>query len=175
MQFVLMLFAIFGLPWWLAAGSLMVRRGDLGRARVALAWAQGAGLVTLAALPVAFVQPWIPHSTSFRLDTQLWIPFVVPGVHAGGWTVTSLFEPLADSGVLGHRQTTMLSNWPVFFTLALLQTLTVGAVIGARLLARDRAKRGGKRVRRVDAVIAALTVSVSINAACNIAWPWWGS
>lgn len=179
MWMVLMLFVVFGLPWWLAAGSLLIRRNDRrsskGKIRLLLACVRGAGLVTLAVLPVAIVQPWFPHSTDFNLDTQLWMPLVVPGIHAGGWTVTALFEPLAESGVFGHRQTTMLSNWPVFFALALVQTLVVGAAIGARLLARDAKRRVGARLNRFDPFIIAVMVACTLNAALNITWHWWGS
>ena len=180
MATLLRLFALFALPWWAGVGSLLYRSAPRwqdgnGRRSRWLAFAQGWGLVTIAVLPVAIAQPWVDEHTSFTARTSLLLPAISPGIHAGGWTVRVVFEPLAESGAFGHRQTTMISNWPVFWTLSVVQTSIIAGSIGARLRARDRRRHRGERPARIDPATAALGAAVLGNAALNIAWPWWGS
>jgi hypothetical protein len=172
---LLSLFALFGLPWWAGMGTLAVRRPEKRARAWWIAIGQGWGLITAAVLPVAIAQPWVVQHTGFDTRAAFLLPAISPGIHAGGRTVTLAFEPLAESGVFGYPQTTMISNWPLFWTLAVAQSLAIAAVLGARLRARDRARLGGRPIRRVDPAIGVLLGVCFLNAALNIAWPWWGS
>ena len=160
--------AVFGLPWLALAATLLIPR----RKRLAVAFLHGMGIVSVIAIPAALVQPWIPHATTFDLQEKLMMPWMSIGVHAGGWTVRTAFEPLADAGWFGHRHATMLSNWPIWIILASVQTVLVGLALGALLHRRDRT---GRDRGRYTLAIALIVLALAANAAANIQWPWWGS
>jgi hypothetical protein len=81
----------------------------------------------------------------------------------------------SESGVFGHRHATMLSNWPVFWTLAMAQTLAGATLVAARLRRRDRRRLAGAPRARLDPVVLVVLGAFLLNAALNLRWPWWGT
>ncbi len=172
---MLTLLLIFALPWWAGVTFLFLPHRRRPLRSWTLAVAQGVGLVTLAVFPAACLQPFAQRSTTFDSWETLLPIFAVPGVHAGGLVARSVFEPLAESGVFGHRTATMLSNWPLFWTLSMALTLAVAALLATRLRRRDRARLHSDTPRRIDPIIALVLVGCLLNALLNVRWPWWGT
>ncbi len=86
-------------------------------------------------------------------------------VLTGGGTVAAVFERTAKA-VSGHRQMTMIDNWPWFWTLLAGQLALLVALLVPRL---------GPRFRWRDARLWGVGLIVAINAGLAVRWPWWGS
>lgn len=172
---MLTLLLIFALPWWAAVAFLILPFRSGTRRSWAVAVIQGMGLVTLATFPAACLQPFVQRSTTFDPWETLLPIFAVPGIHAGGFVARSIFEPLAESGVFGHRHATMLSNWPLFWIIAMTLTLATATLLAARLRRHDRAESGGVRTRSLDPIIVIVLAACLLNALLNVRWPWWGT
>lgn len=144
--------------WW----SWKERRGFAGHLLPAVGW------LTLWAFPAAVAQlldQGLGHGrSSFDLaDLARMAPFSW-WVLLGGHTVQLAFEETAQA-VTGHRQMTMIDNWPYYAALTYAQTLLVGAAAAWR--SRDRSWS--------DPLLVALGILVLTNAALGLRWPWWGS
>lgn len=132
-------------------------------------WARTAGWLCLWTLPAVIAQFAFNaagySSTTFDSgDLFAMLPWSW-SVLTGGFSVQEVFEVTAKA-VSGHRQSTMLDNWPYYAVLTWIQFALLSLYCA---LMRDPARR----FRDKPSIIIGLLVL--INALCGISWPWWGS
>lgn len=136
---------------------------------LAMRLARGLGLCTLCAAPAILVQDGLllfgGSSSSFSVVECLKVwPFQL-WVLLGGGVVQQIFEEYAKS-ITGHRQSTMMDNWHLYYAFTLLWASPWSALLASRL--RDHPWRKD----RVVWVVAAILL---INAVAGARWPWWGT
>lgn len=148
---------VYGLPLLVAlAFGLRKRAHPLV---VAVAWQ------ALWALPAALYQlVWFAakHGTGTEVFGMAPIAW---GVQLGGASVTEVFEATAQS-LTGHRQSTWLDNWHVFYAYTLIQVALLCAPIA--WIYRSR-----KKLASTPMILCGLVVAG--NSFANVYWPWWGS
>ncbi len=132
---------------------------------------QGLGLLALAALAASAVQlvaTWAGWNWSGNSGLVPWkLVAILPVswlVLCGGWSVQALFEETVED-VTGHRQSTMLDNWPYYATLTALQLAALAALVAWR----------GRRTRTRDPRAWVAAALVLANGIAGMAWPWWGT
>lgn len=126
--------------------------------------AQGIGWQALWALPAAFLQ-----AITFESGSGVWLrivlfPYFSWPVHCGGFTAAQVFESL-----LPARRDTLMSDFPTFAAIALLQ-LGILAWIFASLPYKPFRSEGPRDPRQVQ-----IAVFVVLNSLINLQWPWWGT
>ena len=82
----------------------------------------------------------------------------------GGHSVQLVFEETAKA-VTGHRQMTMIDNWPYYVVLTYAQTLVLAGLAAWRSRGRSWS----------DPLLVLLGILVLANGALGLRWPWWGS
>ena len=132
-------------------------------------WARTVGWLCLWTLPAVVVQ-FAFHAagrstTTFDFGELFSMLPWSWSVLSGGFSVQALFEQTAKA-VSGHRQSTMLDNWPYYMVLTWLQFSLVAAYCA---LMRDPVRRFRDRPAILSGVV------LLINALLGITWPWWGS
>ncbi len=132
-------------------------------------WLRSAGWLVLWVLPAVVAQAVFNgagmSSSSFAIaDLFAMLPWSW-SVLLGGATVQAVFEETAKA-LSGHRQSTMMDNFPWYLALTWVQLALVSLFCALR---RPKAKSFADRVSITFGML------VLINALCGIAWPWWGS
>lgn len=144
-------------------------RDPNARRSVLASFAWGVGWLSACALPAVAYQAALQLSgslpTSFEAgDVARGLPFSW-WVLLGGESVQSLFEATAKD-LTGHRQTTMLDNWPYYAALTYVQVALGGGLVAVR----RRLGRG-----TLDPWVLLLGLAVVVNGCLGARWPWWGS
>ncbi len=162
-------------------------------------WAAGIGWLVLWSLPAVAVQVVGNvtglSGTSFSVgDAILSIGFPV-WVLAGGSSVIEIFEATAKE-VSGHRQSTMIDNWPYFVALTYAQLALGGAIVAwcwrsasQGGLTRLEFSRTGTNPTAPEGLTPAnafarrccrtvpwmLAAAALLNSVTAWRWPWWGT
>jgi hypothetical protein len=89
---------------------------------------------------------------------QLWVLL-------GGGVVQQVFEASARA-ISGHRQSTMVDNWAIYYGYTLIWVLPFAVLVASRL---------GKPNWRKDRVLRIVGATLLLNALAGVGWPWWGS
>jgi hypothetical protein len=127
------------------------------------------GLCTLCCTPAILVQDvllatgWSATSFDPLEYLRMW-PFQL-WVLAGGGIVQFVFEASAKA-ISGHRQSTMIDNWPIYFAFTLAWVLPWSALLAARLR---------QRPWRRDVLAWCVAIVLLGNALAGVHWPWWGT
>ena len=111
-------------------------------------------MLLFGALPTSF-------SVGECLETwpfQLWVLL-------GGGVVQQVFETSAKA-ISGHRQSTMMDNWWIYYGFTLIWALPWSALLATRLRAH------AWRKDPIAMIVAALLL---LNAVAGVRWPWWGT
>lgn len=148
----------------LVSGIFLLIRPVDASPRFAKRFAQGIGWQALWVLPAVFLQ-----AITFESSSSVWLslallPFFSWPVHCGGFTAAQVFETWVPD-----RRDTLMSDFPTFAAITLLQMGILAWVFATRPYKRFRSE--GPRDRR-QVLIA---VFVALNALVNIQWPWWGT
>lgn len=100
--------------------------------------------------------------------TRLLVPLIGIPFNCGGVTVRVVFEALVEplEPIVGHRSTTVASNFGFYAVLLTLQVVTMATIIVIR---------GRRSQRWSDPVIVVASVLLLLNSLVNVTWPWWGS
>jgi hypothetical protein len=83
----------------------------------------------------------------------------------GGGVVQQVFEASARA-ISGHRQSTMVDNWAIYYGYTLIWVLPFAVLVASRL---------GKPNWRTDRVLRIVGATLLLNALAGVGWPWWGS
>lgn len=138
-------------------------------ARAGRRFVEAFGALSLWTLPAVAAQDvmWLSDGGSVwsRVgDTLLALPMQW-WVLAGGASVQAFFEAFARE-ISGHRQSTMIDNWVIYWTATLVWTsIWSGAYVGLRASAGRAAAIG----------VRALPWLFLVNALLGVKWPWWGT
>lgn len=165
----MVLTVVIALPWIVAMGYAAVRQPRSAAGRVFA----GYGLVGLAAAPAVVVQDvvlllnWMPgYSFQWHDLASIFFKSWQSWCLIGGFAVSRPFD-LWVKELTGHRQTTMMDNWWVYY-IATLVWATPSALFLSRRLASGRPWHA-------DQVIWMILGIVLANALGGVTFPWWGS
>jgi hypothetical protein len=147
-----------------AAIFLRARRMD----SVVLRFMAALGWIGLCTLPAVLVQGITLVATGrhgIEGLQALQMSLVSWWVLAGGSSVIAVIEASAKA-ISGHRQATMLDNWPWFWALLSMQCALLIYLLWPTLGPKFNWKR--TRLLQVSAVLL-------LNSLTAIHWPWWGT
>lgn len=156
---------LLGLPSLTLLASLYLLARRRLRSELPLRLGSAVGVCALAAFPPTLYQALPMGGAKTSALETLGLTLVAWWVLLGGVSVVATFEATAQL-VSGHRQMTMIDNWPWFLALVLVQT---------SLLAAFLAPRFGPGATWKSPRLWLIFAAVAINAACAVDWPWWGS
>lgn len=130
--------------------------------------ARAAGWCSACVVPAIVLQDALlvsgATSTTVRaLDCVEMLPFQI-WVLQGGAVVQLLFDDTAKA-ISGHRQSTMMDNWLIYFV------YTVAWVLPWSLVVRTRDAVPARR-DPVRWIVGAILV---LNSLAGSTWPWWGT
>jgi hypothetical protein len=150
-----------------ALGALLVAAAFLPRTRSpAACFLRGVGLQALVVIPVGIAQAiWVMQGVEF--PDLFTAPLAGVPFNMGGLLCAAAFESIDRAGLLGQRQTTVLSSPGVYYPLIAAQASIVAGVIAARTL------RTGRML--ADPGILLVLGLVLANSVLGMTWPWWGS
>lgn len=125
------------------------------------------GWIGLCTLPAVLVQALtllagggdLPWTQVLQIGLLGW------WVLAGGSSVIAVFEASAKA-VSGHRESTMLDNWPWFWALLALQCALLIVLLWPALGRKFTWKH--PRLRLTGAALL-------LNSLTAVSWPWWGT
>jgi len=132
-------------------------------------FARAVGACALCAAPAILVQDVVLvggwSHTSFEPTELLTVWPFQQWVLLGGGVVQCVFEASAKT-IGGHRQSTLIDNWPIYYGFTLAWVLPWSALVAARLRAHPW---------RDDRVLRPVAVVLFANAVAGVNWPWWGT
>lgn len=152
---------LFGI-WCILCLFRNAREGKLYQLQRAYGW------VALCTAPIVFAQFFVGFGHGFSFDDLGEQLMIMPGswfVLQGGQSVVHLFEENVKDWT-GHRQSTMMDNWPVFAGLTLAQVLLLTVLVWRRFLK-------GRTLR--DRGVLGIGLFLFVNAALAMQWKWFGS
>jgi hypothetical protein len=79
-----------------------------------------------------------------------------------GQTVVKIFDENVKNWT-GHRQSTMLDNWPVFFGLGLIQAIILSLIVAHRM-------KGGEKPTQGLALVGGIFMCVNAMLATSFNW-----
>jgi hypothetical protein len=157
------------LPWIAAMVFAVAKRPVTRFGRLIKAY----GLIAIAAVPAIMVQDVMLLCDMMKGYSFKWFDLVSPFVVSwqswcliGGYAVSRPFD-LWVKDLTGHRQTTMVDNWWVYY-IATIVWATPWALLLSHRLAKSPAWRN-------DRVIRLVLVIVLANALGSVTFSWWGS
>ena len=139
------------------------------RGSFALRLARAIGVCTLFVAPAILAQDLMlyfgwSYSRFGLVDCLSSWPFQV-WVLLGGGVVQQVFEVSAKA-LSGHRQSTMLDNWPIYYAFTLAWVLPWSTLLAARMRAQPL---------RNDPLAWCVAVVLLAHALAGVRWPWWGT
>ena len=131
--------------------------------------ARALGWCAMCAAPAILVQDVVLvggfSHTSFDASECLIVwPFQL-WVLLGGGVAQQVFEASAKA-ISGHRQSTMMDNWILYYAFTLAWSLPWSALIAKRMRARPW---------HGDPIAWCVAVVILANAVAGVHWPWWGT
>lgn len=150
-------------------GTAILRLRSRPNAGVVRRFAEACGRLSLWAIPAIAVQDvmWLASGGSVwsRIEDSLLAFPMQWWVLAGGASVQAFFEAYARE-ISGHRQSTMIDNWVIYWSATLVWTsIWSGAYVALRGAAGRAAANGAR----------ALPWLFLVNALLGVTWPWWGT
>jgi hypothetical protein len=125
------------------------------------------GWIGLCTLPAVLVQALTFDAGGGDQAWSQMLPIVLLGwwVLAGGSSVIAVFEASAKA-ISGHRQSTMLDNWPWFWALLALQCAVLIVLLWPAL---------GRKFTWKHPRLWLTAAALLLNSLTAVSWPWWGT
>lgn len=165
----LLLTLAISLPWLLAMLYAIAKRPVTRLGRIIKAY----GLIGIAAVPAIVVQDIMLLFDMMKGYSFRWSDLASPMVVTwqswcliGGYAVSRPFD-LWVKDLTGHRQTTMVDNWWVYYIATILWATPFALLISHR--------HGKDPAWWTDRLVWLVLVIILANALGGVTFPWWGS